>query len=54
MLIMKSWFYLQVSHYLDKGSVSGDVNQVKAIERKSYGSGYGSDSGGGNTVELLK
>ena len=51
---MKSWFYLQVSYYLDKGSVSGDVNQVKAIERKSYGSGYGSDSGGGNTVELLK
>ena len=54
MLIMKSWFYLQVSYYLDKSSVSGDVNQVKAIERKSYRYGYGSDSGGGNTVELLK
>ncbi|CAH3188819.1 unnamed protein product, partial [Porites evermanni] len=43
-----------VSYYLDKSSVSGDVNQVKAIERKSYHYGYGSDSGGGNTVELLK
>ena len=54
MLIMKSWFYLQVSYYLDKGSVSGDVNQVKAIERKSYSYGYGYGSGGGNTVKLLK
>ncbi|KAJ7361916.1 hypothetical protein OS493_014562 [Desmophyllum pertusum] len=40
------------------GSVSGDVNQIQAIERKSYSTqwprGYGSDSGGGNTVGLLK
>ena len=44
---------------MDESSVSGDVKQVQAIERKSYrnsdwDSGYGSDSGGGNTVGLLK
>lgn len=47
-----------VAYYVDKSSVSGDVNQVHAIERKSYLSswptGYGSDSGGGDTVMLLK
>ncbi|CAH3130343.1 unnamed protein product [Porites lobata] len=48
-----------VSYSLDKSSVSGDVNQVQAIERKStlysdWDSGHGSDSGGGNTVGLLK
>ena len=49
---------LEVAYYVDKSSVSGDVNQVKAIERKSYRAswptGYGSDSGGGDTVGLLK
>lgn len=48
-----------VAYYLSKSSVSGDVNQVQAIERKSYRNsewprGYGSDSGGGDTVGLLK
>nr|XP_058949665.1 uncharacterized protein LOC131777387 [Pocillopora verrucosa] len=47
-----------VAYYVDKSSVSGDVNQVQAIERKSYRAswptGYGSDSGGGDTVGLLK
>ncbi|KAJ7361912.1 hypothetical protein OS493_014558 [Desmophyllum pertusum] len=47
-----------VAYYIDKSSVSGDVNQVKAIERKSYPAqwprGIGSDSGGGDTVGLLK
>ena len=53
-------FDLQVSYDLNKCSVSGDVKQVQAIERKSISSsdygdiGYGSDLGGGNTVELLK
>ena len=49
---------LEVAYYVDESSVSGDVNQVLAIERKSYpGSwprGIGSDSGGGDTVGLLK
>ena len=49
---------LEVAYYVDKSSVSGDVNQVQAIERKSYRDswprGYGSDSGGGDTVGLLK
>ena len=49
---------LEVAYYVDKSSVSGDVNQVQAIERKSYRAswptGYGSDSGGGDTVGLLK
>ena len=49
---------LKVAYYVDKSSVSGDVNQVQAIERKSYRdswpTGYGSDSGGGDTVGLLK
>ena len=49
---------LKVAYYVDKSSVSGDVNQVQTIERKSYRdswpSGYGSDSGGGDTVGLLK
>ena len=43
---------------MDKSSVSGDVDQVQAIERKSYRvswpTGFGSDSGGGDTVGLLK
>ena len=49
---------LKVAYYVDKSSVSGDVNQVQAIERKSYRAswptGFGSDSGGGDTVGLLK
>ena len=49
---------LEVAYYVDKSSVSGDVNQVQAIERKSYRAswptGFGSDSGGGDTVGLLK
>ena len=49
---------LEVAYYVDKSSVSGDVDQVQAIERKSYRNswptGYGSDSGGGDTVGLLK
>ena len=52
------FFSLEVAYYVDKSSVSGDVNQVQAIERKSYRAswptGYGSDSGGGDTVGLLK
>lgn len=44
---------------MDESSVSGDLNQVKAIERKGWGNlgwkvGWGSDSGGGDTVALLK
>ena len=49
---------LKVAYYVDKSSVSGDMNQVQAIERKSYRAswptGFGSDSGGGDTVGLLK
>ena len=49
---------LKVAYYLDKSSVSGDMNQVQTIERKSYRDswpiGFGSDSGGGDTVGLLK
>ena len=49
---------LEVAYYVDKSSVSGDVNQVQAVERKSYRdswpTGFGSDSGGGDTVGLLK
>ena len=52
------FFSLEVAYYVDKSSVSGDVNQVQAIERKSYRAswptGYGSDAGGGDTVGLLK
>ena len=49
---------LKVAYYVDKSSVSGDMNQVQTIERKSYRDswpiGFGSDSGGGDTVGLLK
>ena len=49
---------LKVAYYVDKSSVSGDVNQVQTIKRKSYRDswpiGFGSDSGGGDTVGLLK
>ena len=52
------FFCLEVAYNVDKSSVSGDVNQVQAIERKSYRAswptGFGSDSGGGDTVGLLK
>ena len=40
--------------YLAESTVSGDLRQVQAIERKSYAHGYGSDAGGGNTAMLLK
>ena len=58
-MLMVFVFYLQVAYYLDQSSVSGDLNQVKAIERKPWGNlgwkvGWGSDSGGGDTVALLK
>ncbi|KAL9963162.1 hypothetical protein ACROYT_G032337 [Oculina patagonica] len=48
-----------VAYYIDESSVSGDVNQVQAVERKGmissqWSYGYGTDSGGGNTVGLLK
>ena len=51
--------YIQVAYYLDESSVKGDVNQVQVIERKStrdseWDSGIGSDSGGGDTVGLLR
>lgn len=51
--------YVQVAYYLDESSVRGDLDQVQAVERKStlssqWDSGYGSDSGGGGTVEMLK
>ena len=49
---------LKVAYYVDKSSVSGDMNQVQTIVRKSYRDswpiGFGSDSGGGDTVGLLK
>ena len=49
---------LEVAYYVDKSSVSGDVNQIQTIERKSYRDswpiGFGSDSGGGDTVGLLR
>ena len=49
---------LKVAYYVDKSSVSGEMNQVQTIERKSYRDswpiGFGSDSGGGDTVGLLK
>ena len=55
---MSLFLSLKVAYYVDKSSVSGDVNQVQAIERKSYRAswptGYGSDAGGGDTVGLLK
>ncbi|XP_068699322.1 uncharacterized protein [Montipora foliosa] len=46
-----------VAYYIDQSSVGGDVNQVQVVERKGYSQwprGYGSDSGGGDTVGLLK
>jgi len=44
---------------LDESSVSGDVKKVQIVERKSihdlqWSVGYGSDSGGGDTVGLLR
>ena len=46
----------QVAYYIAQSSVSGDMNQVRAVERKTWqwGMGYGSDTGGGDTVKLLK
>lgn len=49
-----------IAFYLAESSVSGDVNQVETIERKSscdselWKWGFGSDTGGGDTVGLLK
>jgi len=44
---------------LDESSVSGDMKKVQIVERKSihdlqWRVGYGSDSGGGDTVGLLR
>ena len=51
--------YLQVAYYLAESSVSGDVKRVQVVERRSihdlqWSVGYGSDSGGGDTVGLLR
>ena len=48
-----------MSYYILESSVSGDVIRVKNIERigtinSEWSSGYGSDSGGGDTVKTLK
>lgn len=51
MMIFQVFSYLS---YLVESTVSGDLRQVQAIERKSYAHGYGSDAGGGNTAMLLK
>ena len=50
---------MQVAYYVEESSVSGNVNQVQVVERKGTRSsqwdvGYGDDSGGGDTVGLLK
>ena len=48
-------FLLQSSYY--NSSVVDINNRVKAIEkvsRREFPSGYGEDSGGGNTVKLLE
>ena len=51
----------QVAYYIGESSVSGDVSQVQAIEKQStrtrnspWSIGYGKDTGGGNTVGLLR
>ena len=51
--------YLQVAYYVAESAVSGDVNQVQAVERKGWRdsqwrAGYGSDFGGMDTATLLK
>ena len=48
-----------MSYYILESSVSGDVIRVKNIERigtrnSEWSFGYGSDSGGGDTVKTLK
>lgn len=45
-----------VAYYIAQSSVRGDMNQVQAVERKTWqwGMGYGSDTGGGDTVALLR
>lgn len=43
-----------VAYYVDKSSVSGDLERVNTIERHTWGTGYGSDAGGGDTVALLR
>ena len=57
MMMIKSCIFFQVFSYLSyliESTVSGDLRQVQAIQRKSYAHGYGSDAGGGNTAMLLK
>ena len=49
----------QVAYYIGESSVSGDVRQVQAIEKQGtrnslWSRGYGTDTGGGNTVGLLR
>ena len=48
-----------MAYYIDESSVSGDVNQVQAIEKQGtrssqWSRGYGKDTGGGDTVGLLR
>ena len=48
---------LQSSYYLDTSSVVDINDRVETIEnvsRREFPSGYGEDSGGGNTVKLLE
>ena len=52
-----SLFALQSSFFPDNSSVVDTNDRVKAIEkvgRQDFPSGYGEDSGGGNTVKLLE
>lgn len=59
--VVLSFFCLnfQVAYYIGESSVSGDVRQVQAIEKQGtrnslWSRGYGTDTGGGNTVGLLR
>ena len=49
MMIFQVFSYLS---YLVESTVSGDLRQVQAIERKSYAHGYGSDAGGDRLIKL--
>ena len=48
-----------MAYYIDESSISGDVTQVQVVEKQGIRSsqwsyGYGKDSGGGDTVGLLR
>ena len=52
-------FQFQIAYYIDESSVGGDVNQVQAIEKQGtrssqWSMGYGKDTGGGDTVGILR